>query len=123
MSTPTEQFHRSLNSPPSVAQPDEEPISVAFLPYVGSIFNRNSRFMSRHIKSVGHSQRKISSVVRSDKDDRGLQTPQVCSITCEFCRMGRSFDTRVKEYQQHIRLEHPSILAVSEQIINLRHCI
>jgi hypothetical protein len=36
------QIHRSLNRRPHLAQPDNEPNSVAFLPFVGIIFNRIS---------------------------------------------------------------------------------
>jgi hypothetical protein len=65
----------ALNPSLRVAQPDKEPGEVAFLPYVGSIFNCISRVLSQHnIKSVGLPPRKKSSVFRSVKDDLGLRT-------------------------------------------------
>jgi hypothetical protein len=67
-----------------VGQSDEKSDSVAFLPYVGSIFNRINRVLARHnIKSVGLPPRKISSFLQPVKDDLGLKTPGVYSIPCE----------------------------------------
>jgi hypothetical protein len=39
------QFHRALNRSPQLPQPDK-PHSVAFLPFVGTIFNRISRVLA-----------------------------------------------------------------------------
>ncbi|PNF22070.1 hypothetical protein B7P43_G09300 [Cryptotermes secundus] len=48
------QIHRALNRHPNSNQPDDRRETVAFLPFVGTIFNRISRVLSRHnIKSVG----------------------------------------------------------------------
>jgi hypothetical protein len=54
-------IRRALNPLPRVAQPEVKPDSVAFLPYVGSIFKRISKVLSRHIMSVGLPPRKILS--------------------------------------------------------------
>jgi hypothetical protein len=61
------QIHRALNRRPHLPQPDNEPNSVAFLPFVGTVFNRISRLVARHnIKSVGLPPMKLSvSSVRS----------------------------------------------------------
>jgi hypothetical protein len=48
-----QKIHRAFNPPPGVGQTDGKPDSVAFLPYVGLMFNRISRVLARHnIKSV-----------------------------------------------------------------------
>jgi hypothetical protein len=48
------QIHRTLNRRPHLPQPENEPHSVAFLPFVGTLFNRRSRVLARYnIKSVG----------------------------------------------------------------------
>jgi hypothetical protein len=118
-----QQIHRALSPPPRVAQPDKKPDSVAFLPYIRLIFNRTSSVLSRHnIKSVGLPPKKISSFLRSVKDDLGLKTMGVYSICCEYSQiyigqMGCSIDTRLKEHQQHIKS------AVMEHNINFRHRI
>jgi hypothetical protein len=49
-----QQIHRVLNCRLNISQPENKPESVAFLPYVGPIFNRVSRVLSQNnIKSVG----------------------------------------------------------------------
>jgi hypothetical protein len=40
------QIHRALNRRPHVGQPDNKPTSVAFLPFVRTIFNRISRVLA-----------------------------------------------------------------------------
>jgi hypothetical protein len=93
------------------------------------MFNRISRVLAQHdIKSVGLPPRKISSFLRPVKDDLGLRTPGVYSTPCECGQVyigqtGRSVDTRLKELQRHIRLEHPDKSAVAEHSINLGHTI
>jgi hypothetical protein len=48
------QIHRALKRRPHLAQPDNETNPVAFLPFVGIIFNRISRMLARHnVKYVG----------------------------------------------------------------------
>jgi hypothetical protein len=48
------QIHRALNRRPLLPQPDNKPHSVAFLPFVRTVFNRISRVLARHnIRSVG----------------------------------------------------------------------
>jgi hypothetical protein len=66
------QIRRPLNPPARVASTPEKPESVAFLPYVGTTFNRISRLLSRHIKSVGLPPN-IPSFLRPVKDDLGLK--------------------------------------------------
>jgi hypothetical protein len=68
------QIRRALNLPSKVVQPDEKPYSVAFLPYVGSIFSRISRVLSRHnIKSVGLPS--VSQVRPTTEDSGSTQRP------------------------------------------------
>jgi predicted GIY-YIG superfamily endonuclease len=52
----------------------------------------------------------------------------VYSISCECGKVyigqtGRSVDTRLKEHQRHIRLEHPDKSAMAEHNIDLGHRI
>jgi hypothetical protein len=69
------QIHRALNRRPLLPQPDNKPHSVAFLPVVGTVFNRISRVLARHnIKSMGLSHTKLSSLLRPIKDHLGLRT-------------------------------------------------
>jgi hypothetical protein len=74
------QIHRVLNRRPHLPQPDSEPHSVAFLPFVGTVFNRISRVLAQHnIKSVGLPNMKSSPPFGQGpprtKDTRGLQDP------------------------------------------------
>jgi hypothetical protein len=109
---------------PQSPQPDNKPHSVAFLPFVGTVFNHISRVLARHnIKSVGLPHVKLSSLLRPVKDHLGLRTPGVYRIPCECGRvyigqMGRSVDIRIKEHQRHIQLEHPDKSAVAEDSID-----
>jgi hypothetical protein len=62
------------------------------------------------------------------KDDLGLKTPGIYSIPYECCyvytgQTGHSSETRVKEYHQHIRLEHLDKSAMAEHIISTGSCI
>jgi hypothetical protein len=99
------QIHRALKPPSRLAQPNEKPDSVAFLPYVGSIFNSISRVLSGHnIKSVGLPIRKIPSFLRSVKDDLRLKMLGIYSIPYRCSQvyngqMGCSIDTRLKKNQ------------------------
>ncbi|PNF41399.1 hypothetical protein B7P43_G14428 [Cryptotermes secundus] len=123
------QIQRALNRQPNSIQPDDRRGTVAFLPFVGTIFNRISRVLSRHnIKSVGLPPKKISNFLRPVKDHLGLRTPGIYRIPCECGKVyigqtGRSVDTRLKEHQRHIRLEHPDKSAVAEHSIDLDHRI
>jgi hypothetical protein len=123
------QIHRALNRRPLLPQPDNEPHSVAFLPFVGTVFKRISRVLARHsIKSVGLPYMKLSSLFRPVKDHLGLRTPGVYMIPCECGRVyigqtGRSLDIRLKEHQRHIRLEHSVKSAIPEHSIDQGHCI
>jgi hypothetical protein len=123
------QIHRALNHRLHLHQPDNEPHSVALLPFVGTVFNRISRVLARHnIKSVGLPHMKLSSLLRPVKDHLGLRTPGVYRIHCECGRVytgqtGRSVDIRLKEHQRHIRLQHPDKSAIAEHGIDPGHCI
>jgi hypothetical protein len=106
----------------------EKPTSVAFLPFVNTTFNRISRMLFRHIKSVGLPQRKIASFLRPFKDDLRLKTPGVYSIPCECGQVyigqtSCSIDTRIKKHHWHNRLAHPHKSAVAEHSITQGHRI
>jgi hypothetical protein len=124
-----QQIHRALNLRPHLPQPDNKPHSFAFLPFVGTVFNRISRVLAQHnIKSVGLPHMKLSSHLHPVKDHLGLRTPGVYRIPCECGRVyigqtGRSVDIRLKEHQRHIRLEHPDKSAIAEHSIDQGHCI
>jgi hypothetical protein len=122
------QIHRALNHRPLLLQPDNQPHSVAFLPFVGTVFNRISRVLARHIISVGLPHMKLSSLLRPVKDHLGLRTPGVYMIPCECGRVytgqtGHSVDIKLKENQRYIRLEHPDKSAVAEHSIDQGHRI
>jgi hypothetical protein len=123
------QIHRALNCRPHLPQPDNEPHSVAFLPFVGTLPNRISRVLTRHnIKSVGLPHMKLSSLLRPVKNSLGLRTPGVYRIPCECGRVyigqtSSSVDFSLKEHQRHTRLEHPEKSAVEEHTINQGHRI
>jgi len=62
------------------------------------------------------------------KDDLGLRTPGVYSISCEYSQVyieqtGSSIETRIKEYHQHIWLGQPDKLAVAIHRFNHSHLI
>jgi hypothetical protein len=77
------QIHRALNRRPHSDELDNGPNSVAFLHFVGTIFNRISRALARHnIKSVSLLHMKLSSLLRPVKDHLGLRTPGVYRINC-----------------------------------------
>jgi hypothetical protein len=124
-----QQIHRALNRRPLLPQPDNKPHSFAFLPFVGTVFNRISRALARHnIKSVGLPHMKLPSLLRPVKDQLGLRTPGGYRLPCECGRVysgltGRSVDIRLKEHQRHIRLEHPNKSAVAEHSMDQGHRI
>jgi hypothetical protein len=64
-----QQIRRALNPLPRVAQLNEKPDSVVFLPNVGPIFNYISRALSQHTKAMDLSPRRISSFLQSIKDN------------------------------------------------------
>jgi hypothetical protein len=81
-------IHRALNRRPLLPQPDNKAHSVAFLPFVGTVFNRISRVLARHnIKSVGLPHMKLSNLQCPVKDHVGLRTPGVYRIPCECGRI------------------------------------
>jgi hypothetical protein len=91
------QIHRVLNRRPLLPEPDYKPHSVAFLPFVGTVFNRISRVLARHIKFVGLLHIKLSSLLRPVKNHLGLRIPRVYRISCQCGRVyigqtGRSVD-------------------------------
>jgi hypothetical protein len=123
------QIYRSLNRRPHLPQPDNKFHSVAFLPFVGTVFNRISRVLARHnVRSVGLPRMELSSLLRPVKDHLGLRTPGIYRIPCECGRVyigqtGRSVDIRLKEHQRHTRLEHLDKSAIAEHGINQGHRI
>jgi hypothetical protein len=123
------QIYRGINRRQNDNQPDDNPESAAFLPYVRTIFNRISRLLSRHnIKSVRPPPKKISGFFWPVNDKQGLRTPGVYRIPCEcskvyFWQTGRSLDARLKRHQRHIHLEHPEKSAVAEHSFDLGHRI
>jgi hypothetical protein len=116
------QIHRALNRRPLLPQPDNKPHSVAFLPFVGTVFSRISRVLARHnMKSVVLPHMKLSSLLRPVKDHLGLRTPGAYRIPDECGRVYIEhwiLDIRLKQHQRHIRLEHPDKSAVAEHSIN-----
>jgi hypothetical protein len=98
------QAHKPLTRAPP--QCGEESTSVAFLLFVGMTLNRISRVLPKHnVKMVGLQPRKLSSFLRSIKDDVALKMPGVWSIPCECGKVcvgqtGRSIETRVTEHHQ-----------------------
>lgn len=76
--------------------------------------------LAKH-KSVGMLPRKISRFLHPVKDDMGLQTPGVYSISYEcglvyIGQTGSCIETRLKEYRWHIWLVEPDKLAVAEHV-------
>jgi hypothetical protein len=62
------------------------------------------------------------------KDDLELKTPGVYSVSCECGQVyieqtGLSIETRVKDHQCHIRLQHPDKSAMAEHSISLDYRI
>jgi hypothetical protein len=88
-----------------------------------------SRMLSRHnIKSVGLPPKKVSSFLRSIKDNLGLRTSGIYRIPCECGKVyigqtGLSVDARLKEHQRHICLEHPDKSAMTDYSVDLGHLI
>jgi hypothetical protein len=78
-----QQIQKAFNCPLRVAQPDNKPDSVTFLPYVRSIFNCISMVLSQHMKSVGLPPRKILSYLQSVNSDLGLRTQELYNIPYE----------------------------------------
>jgi hypothetical protein len=67
-------------------------------------------------------------MLRSVKDDLGLNVPGRYRIPCECGEVyvgltGRSIKTRCKEHRRHIRLNRLDKSAVVEHSINTGHCI
>jgi hypothetical protein len=114
------QIHNVLNRRPNISKTDNKPSSV-------TILNRISRVLAptQH-KPVGLHHKEISSFLRPVKDSLGFRTPRVYRISCECGKVytgqtGCSVDTRSKEHQRHIRLEHPDKSAIAEHCINSGH--
>jgi predicted GIY-YIG superfamily endonuclease len=123
------QIHRVLSRRRNITQPEDKPDSVAFLPYVRTIFNHISGVLSRHkTKSVGLPPNKLSSFLLPVNNNLALRTPGVYKIPCECGKVytgqtGPSVDTRLKEHQRHICLEHPDKSAVPEHSADFEHRI
>jgi hypothetical protein len=99
------QIHRVLNRHPHLNEPDNKLNSVAFLPFVGTIFDRISRVLAQHIiKSAGLPHTKLFSLLHPVKYNLQLRTPDVWRIPCECGRVyigqtGCSMDIRLNEHQ------------------------
>jgi len=106
------QTRRVLNRVVRPTKPKDKPTSVALLPYVQTTYGRLSRMLAKHIKSVGLQPRKISIFLRPVKDNLGLRTPGVYSVSCECGQVyngqtGRSMKPKVKEHHRYKRLGYP----------------
>jgi hypothetical protein len=105
-----------------------KPNSVAVLPYIQTTFGRPTiQFASYNIGNTDLPPRKISTFLRSVKDDLGLKTPGVYSIPCVCGQVyigqtSSSFETRIKEHH-HIRLAQPEKSAVAEHRTSQDHVI
>jgi hypothetical protein len=53
------QIHRAFNRRPLLPQPDNKPNSVAFLPFVGTLFNHISRVLARQHQICGFGPHEI----------------------------------------------------------------
>jgi hypothetical protein len=75
---------------------------------------------------MGLPHMKFSSFLHPVKERLGLRISGVYRIPCECGRVcigqtGRSADTRLKEHQRHIRLDHPDKSAVAEHSSDQEH--
>jgi hypothetical protein len=73
-------------------------------------------------------QKKTIHMLRSVKDDLGLNVPGMYRIPCKCGKVyvgqtGRSIETRCKEHRGDICLDQPDKSAVAEHSINAGHCI
>ena len=88
-----------------------------------------SRLLTKHNnRSIAMPLRKISSFLRTIKDDLGLRMPSVYKVPCErgqvyIGQSGRSISIRIKEHMWHIGLVQPEKLSVAEHSINFGHVI
>jgi hypothetical protein len=78
----------------------EKSASVTYLPYIRTTFNLISRLMSRHnTKSLDLPPKKILSLLQPVKNDFGIKTPGVYSVSCTCSQVyirqtGCSIETR-----------------------------
>jgi hypothetical protein len=70
-------IHRVLNGQLNISQAKNNPDTVR------TIFNRISRMLSQHMKSMGLPPKKVSSFLRLVKANLGLRTQGVYRIPCE----------------------------------------
>jgi hypothetical protein len=78
--------------------------------------------MSRWLQTEPPVVVEITSYIRTGR------TPGIYRIPCEWGKVyigqtGCSMDTRLKEHQRYIRLEHPDKSAIAEHIVDLGHRI
>jgi hypothetical protein len=94
---------------PRVAPPNDSPDSVAFQPYVGSIFNCISKMLHRHIMSAGFPSRAISSFLRSAGDDLELGHQEITAIPVSaiLSKLDTRIDTSLKVHHRLIRQSQP----------------
>jgi hypothetical protein len=81
-----------------------------------------------NVRTVHVPWKKTIQMLRSVRDDLGLNVPGVYRIRCECGKVymgqtGRSIKTRCKEYRRHIRLDQLDKSAVAEHSVNTAHCI
>ena len=79
----TKQKRWALNLAVRTSKPKVKPMLVALIPYVQKTYGQLSRMLADNIKSVGLLSRKWCSL-HPVKDDLGLRTPGVYSISCKI---------------------------------------
>ena len=97
----------------------EKPTLVALLAYVQTTYSRLSRMLAKHnTLRISLLSRKISSLLHPVKENLGLRTLGVYSISCECGQVyiqhtDRSIETRIKEHHRHIWFGYPDKSAVA----------
>jgi len=118
----------NLNPPEAEEIPREDPISMAFLPFVGPTLNHIRRVLSKHNIKTTCLLPKNGSFLWPFKDNLGVETPAIYNILCECDKVyngqTRHFiETRIMEYHWYFWLYHPEKSYMVEHIINIGHCI
>jgi hypothetical protein len=122
------QVRRALHPAFRISKLKEKPTSFALLPYAQTTCGGLSITLTKHIRSVCLTPRKISTFLSPLKDNLGLRTPVVYSIPCESGQVNirqtrRSVETRIKKHHHFIWLGHPDKSAVAEHTFNRHHLI
>jgi predicted GIY-YIG superfamily endonuclease len=88
--------------------------AIAVLPYVPKIGEKIKKVLSKNnIFTAFKADRKVSSMIRTVKDQVPLDCKGVYEVSCECGKVyigetGRKISTRVKEHERHIRLAKQS---------------